>query len=81
METEGEVIGGGGLGGVQVPDLVVAAAYEVVVADYDTGNGGEEDGVGGEVGCKVVGCGEEVPGGPFVREISAHWGTGKRKKV
>ena len=70
MKTEGEVIGGGGLGGVEVADLVVTAAHEVVVADYDAGNGGEEDGVGGEVGCEVVGCGEEVPGG-FVRDIGS----------
>ena len=75
METEGEVVGGGGLRGVKVADLVVAAAHEVVVADYDAGNRGEEDGVGGEVGCEIVGCGEEVPRG-FVRDIGSlgNWG-------
>lgn len=47
MEAEGEVIGRGGLGGVELADLVVALADPVVVADDDAGDGGEEDGVGG----------------------------------
>ncbi len=47
MKTKGEVVGGGFAGGVEVADLVVAAADDVVVADYDASDGGEEDGVGG----------------------------------
>ena len=62
VETEGVVIGGGGAGGVEIFDLEVAAADDVVVTDDDAGDGGEEDGVGAEVGCEVVGGGEEVPG-------------------
>ncbi len=46
MEAEGEVIRGGFAGGVEVFDLVVAAADEVVVANDDAGDGREEDGVG-----------------------------------
>lgn len=62
MEAEGEIVGRAFLGGVEVPDLVVAAADDVVVADYDAGYGGEEDAVGGEVGCEIVAGGEEIPG-------------------
>ena len=47
MEAVGEIVGCGSLGGVKVPDLVVAAADDVVVADHDAGDRGEEDGVGG----------------------------------
>lgn len=47
METIGEMVGCRFLGGVEVPDLVVAAADDVIVADDDTGDGREEDGVGG----------------------------------
>lgn len=47
MEAEGEVIGGGLAGGIEVTDLVVAAADDVVIADDDAGDGREEDGVGG----------------------------------
>jgi len=54
VEAEGEEVGGRGLGGVEVADLKVAVADEVVVADDDAGDGGEEDGVGGEVGGEVV---------------------------
>lgn len=46
MDAEGEVIGGGLLGGVEITDLVVAAADDIVVADDDTSNGGQEDRVG-----------------------------------
>ena len=56
MEAEREVVGGRGLRRVQVADLVVAFAHEVVVCDEDAGDGGEEDGVGAEVGREVVGC-------------------------
>lgn len=62
MEAVGEVVGGVGGGGVEGVDAEVAAADEVVVCYYDAGDGGEEDGVGGEVGCEGVGGGEEVPG-------------------
>jgi len=47
VKPEGEVVGGGFAGGVEVADLVAAAADDVVVADYDASDGGEEDGVGG----------------------------------
>lgn len=62
VEAEGVVVGPRLLGAVEVLDLVVALADEVVVADHDAGDGGEEDGVGGEVGGEVVGAREEVPG-------------------
>ena len=61
VEAEGVVVRGRGAGGVEVFDLEVAAADEVVVADNDACDGGEEDGVGAEVGGEVVGGGEEVP--------------------
>ena len=38
MEAEGEIVGGGFAGRVEIADLVVAAADEVVVADYDAGD-------------------------------------------
>ncbi len=63
MEAEGVEIGGGGGCGVEVADLEVAVADEVVVGDDDAGDGGEEDGVSGEVGGEVVGGGEKVPRG------------------
>ena len=46
MEAKGEVVRGGLAGGIELFDLVIAAADEIVVADDDTGDGGEEDGVG-----------------------------------
>ncbi len=62
MEAEGEVVRGGFAGRVEVFDLEVTAADEIVVADDDAGDGGEEHGVGAEVGSEVVGGGEKVPG-------------------
>lgn len=62
MEAKGEVIRGGFAGRVEVFDLVVAAADEVVVTDNDAGDGGEEDGVGAQVRGEVVGRREKVPG-------------------
>lgn len=47
MEAEGKVVRCRFAGGVEVLDLVVAAADDVVVADDDAGDRGEEDGVGG----------------------------------
>ena len=62
MEAEVKEVRGGFLGGVEFADLVVALADEVIIADYDAGNGGEEHGVGGEIGGEIVGGGEEIPG-------------------
>lgn len=47
VETVGEIVGSRFLGGVKASDLVEAAADDVVVADDNAGDGGEEDGVGG----------------------------------
>ena len=47
METVGIDVGGVFTGAVQVLDYEVAFSDEVVVADHDAGDGGEEDGVGG----------------------------------
>ena len=47
MKAEGEVVRGRCAGGVEVLYLVITAADDVVVADDDAGNRGEEDGVGG----------------------------------
>ena len=47
VEAEGEVVRGGFAGRVEVSDLVVAAADDVVIADDDACDRGEEDGVGG----------------------------------
>ena len=58
MEAHDEVVWGVLLGGVEVFDLEVAATDQVVVGDDDAGDGGEEDGVGGEVGGEVIGGGE-----------------------
>lgn len=55
VEAEPEIVWGGFTGGVELLDLEIAAADEVVVGDDDTGDGGQEDGVCGEVGGKVVG--------------------------
>ena len=74
VETEGVVVGGGGPGGVEVFDLEVALADDVIIADDDAGDGGEEDGVGAEVGGEIVGGGEEVPGKGLVS------GEGKRRE-
>lgn len=63
MEPVPEVIGRGVAGGVEGADVVEAFTDDVVVADDDAGDGGEEDGVGGEIGCEVVGGAEEVPEG------------------
>ena len=47
VEAKGKVIRGAIAGGVEIPDLVVAAADNVVVTDDDTGDRGEEDRIGG----------------------------------
>lgn len=47
VEAEGEIVGGGGLGAVEVPDLVVPFADDVVICDDHTRDGREENGVGG----------------------------------
>lgn len=60
-ETERVVVGGCLLGGVEILDPEVAAADEVVIADNNTGNGGEENGIGGEVGGEVVRGGKQIP--------------------
>jgi len=36
-------------------------ADEIVVTDDNTGDGGEEDGICGEVGSEIVGRGEKIP--------------------
>lgn len=46
METPPKKVGGGGVGAVEGWGDEVAASDEVVVADYDAGDGGEEDAVG-----------------------------------
>lgn len=61
VEAKGEHVRRSLLGGIKIADLVVAFANDVVIADNYTGDGGEEHGVGGEVGGKVVGGREEVP--------------------
>ena len=61
MEAKGEVVGCRLAGGVEVFDLVEAAAHDVVVADNDAGDRGEENGVGGQVGCEVIGGRQKVP--------------------
>lgn len=55
MKPESEVIRGRGAGGVEVADLEVTFADEVVIADYHARDGGEEDAVGRQIGCEVVG--------------------------
>jgi len=55
-------VGGAGLRRVQIAQRQVSPANKVIVADYDTGDAGQEDGIGGEVGGEVVGGLEQVPG-------------------
>ena len=69
MESESKEVRGVFLGGVEVADLVVAAANNVIVADYDAGDGGKKDRVGGKVGCEVIGGRKEVPEGYYQHTI------------
>ena len=62
MDTEGVEVWAGLSAVVQLLDLEVAAADKVVVGDHDTGDGAEEDTVGGEIGGKLIVVGEQVPG-------------------
>ena len=55
MEAKGEEIWGPALGAVQILDLEVAFAHDVVVADDDAGDGGEEDRVSAKIGREIVG--------------------------
>lgn len=48
-------VGRGFARGVEGPEGQVTPSHEVVVADDDAGDGGEENAVGGEVGREVVG--------------------------
>ena len=68
VEAKGEVIRCCFASRVEVRYLVVAAADDVVIADDDPGDRGEKDGVGGQVGCEVIGRGEEVPVDERVRD-------------
>ena len=47
MKAKGEVIRSRFASGVEIRYLIIAAADDVVVADNDAGDRGEEDGVGG----------------------------------
>jgi hypothetical protein len=49
------VVRRGGAGGVQCLDLQVAPSDQVVIADHDAGDGGQEDGVGAEIHGELVG--------------------------
>lgn len=46
------------LGRIEVFDLKIALADQVVIADHNTSNGREENGVGRKISCEVVGTGE-----------------------
>ena len=61
MEAECEEVWRGWASGVKVPDLVIAFANNVIIANDDTGNGRKEDRVGRQVGREIVRGGEEVP--------------------
>ena len=61
VETKGEVVRCCFASRIEVGDLVIAAADDVVVADDDARDRGKEDGVGGQVSSEVIGGGEEVP--------------------
>lgn len=61
METQGVVVWTGFLARVEISDLQVALAHDVIVTDHDAGNGRKEDRVRGEISGEVVGVGEEVP--------------------
>ena len=54
VQTSGVVIRGRFSCGVEVSNLKITLANEVIVGDHDAGDGGEEDGVGGEVEDEVV---------------------------
>ena len=54
MKSISEVVGAVFSGAVEVFDLQITFADEVVVADYHTGDRRQEHGVGGEVGREVV---------------------------
>lgn len=58
VEAESEVVWRLASSGVEVCDLEVAFAHEIIVANDDASDGGKEDGIGGEVGGEVVGGGE-----------------------
>lgn len=46
---------------VQVFDVEIALAHQVVVANHRAGNGGEENRVGGKVDSELVGRGHKMP--------------------
>lgn len=62
VQAVGEVVWPRFEAGVQVADFEVAFAHPVVVADHDAGDGGQEDGVGGQVGGEGVAVAQQVPG-------------------
>lgn len=62
VDAEAEVVRAGRPRVVQRPDLEVPPADEVVVGAHDAGDGGEEDGVGGEVRRELVRGGEQRVG-------------------
>ena len=61
MDPQRVVVGSRRLARVELFDLHVALAHDVVVADDDAGDRGQEDGVGGEVRREGVGRLEQVP--------------------
>lgn len=72
MHSKREVVWSGTLSRVELLDLEVATADKVVVADDDTGNGGKEDGVRGEVGGEAVVGLEELPRAHYKADKSAY---------
>ena len=62
MDTGCEVVRARFLGGVELLHAIIASADYVVIGDDHTGDGGEENGVGGEVCDEALGTAEEVPG-------------------
>ena len=63
VDAGGEVVRARSLAGIEFSDAVVSAADDVIVGNDDTGDGGEENGVRGQIGDKIVRSREEVPEG------------------
>src|SRR5690606_3847051 len=61
VEAVGEVVRGRATAGEEGEDIKVSTSDNVVSACDDASDGGEEDGIGGEVGGESVGIGEQIP--------------------
>jgi hypothetical protein len=47
---------------VEVLERIISTTHQVIIANDDAGDGRQEDAVGRQVRCEVIGSAQEIPG-------------------